>query len=77
MSGEGAIGGGAPGVGVGTAGRPAQGAIDRPLAVPVGVPEPAGVLRGGRIARALPTRDLNYALVITLFALAPYLALHS
>ncbi|MCX4787942.1 MULTISPECIES: hypothetical protein [unclassified Streptomyces] len=77
MSGEGAIGGGAPGAGVGTAGCPARGAIDRPLAAPVGVPEPAGVLLGGKTARALPTRNLKYAQVITLFALAPYLALHS
>jgi hypothetical protein len=62
---------------VGTAGCLAQGAIDWPLAAPVGVPEPAGVLLGWKIARALPTRNLKYTLVITLFALAPYLALHS
>ncbi|MET7323702.1 sulfite exporter TauE/SafE family protein [Streptomyces sp. NPDC005549] len=62
--------------GVGTAGYLAQGAVDWPLAVLVGVPELAGVLLGWRIAHALPTRHLKYALIATLFALAPYLALH-
>ncbi|MFI7392987.1 sulfite exporter TauE/SafE family protein [Streptomyces tendae] len=62
--------------GVGTVGYLAQGAVDWPLAVLVGVPELAGVLLGWRIAHALPTRHLKYALIATLFALAPYLALH-
>ncbi|MEU5738162.1 sulfite exporter TauE/SafE family protein [Streptomyces tendae] len=62
--------------GVGTLGYLAQGAVDWPLAVLVGVPELAGVLLGWRIAHALPTRQLKYALIATLFALAPYLALH-
>ncbi|MGW7571727.1 sulfite exporter TauE/SafE family protein [Streptomyces tendae] len=62
--------------GVGTLGYVAQGAVDWPLAVLVGVPELAGVLLGWRIAHALPSRQLKYALIVTLFALAPYLALH-
>ncbi|WP_031039037.1 sulfite exporter TauE/SafE family protein [Streptomyces sp. NRRL F-5650] len=62
--------------GVGTVGYVAQGAVDWPLAVLVGVPELAGVLLGWRIAHALPSRHLKCALVATLFALAPYLALH-
>ncbi|GHI92799.1 sulfite exporter TauE/SafE family protein [Streptomyces olivaceus] len=62
--------------GVGTLGYVAHGAVDWPLAALVGVPELAGVLLGWRIARALPARHLKYALVTTLFALAPYLALH-
>ncbi|MBZ6288418.1 sulfite exporter TauE/SafE family protein [Streptomyces olivaceus] len=62
--------------GVGTLGYVAQGAVDWPLAALVGVPELAGVLLGWRIARSLPARHLKYALVTTLFALAPYLALH-
>ncbi|MGW4544845.1 sulfite exporter TauE/SafE family protein [Streptomyces violaceorubidus] len=62
--------------GVGTVGYLARGAVDWPLAVLVGVPELAGVLLGWRIAHALPTRRLKYALIATLFALAPYLALH-
>ncbi|MFE0802753.1 TSUP family transporter [Streptomyces sp. NPDC058812] len=62
--------------GVGTLGYVAHGAVDWPPAALVGVPEPAGVLLGRRIAQALPTRHLKYALIGTLFALAPYLALH-
>lgn len=62
--------------GVGTLGYVAHGAVDWPLAALVGVPELAGVLLGWRIARALPARHLKCALVTTLFALAPYLALH-
>ncbi|MFF7556166.1 sulfite exporter TauE/SafE family protein [Streptomyces olivaceus] len=62
--------------GVGTLGYVAHGAVDWPLAALVGVPELAGVLLGWRIARALPARHLRYALVTTLFVLAPYLALH-
>lgn len=61
---------------VGTAGYVAHGSIDWPLAALVGVPELAGVLLGWKIARALPTRSLKNALIITLFALAPYLAWH-
>lgn len=62
--------------GVGTLGYLAHGAVDWPLAALVGVPELAGVLVGWAIARALPTRALKVALVASLFALAPYLALH-
>jgi uncharacterized membrane protein YfcA len=62
--------------GVGTLGYLAGGAIDWPLAALIGVPELAGVLLGWRIAHALPTRRLKYALVTALLALAPYLALH-
>ena len=61
---------------VGTLGYIAHGTIDWPLAALVGIPELAGVLWGWKLAHALPTRSLKYALIITLFALAPYLALH-
>ncbi|MEV4222248.1 sulfite exporter TauE/SafE family protein [Nonomuraea sp. NPDC049725] len=61
---------------VGSAGYLAHDAVDWPLAVLVGVPELAGVLLGWKIARALPARTLKYALLVTLLALAPYLALH-
>jgi uncharacterized membrane protein YfcA len=62
--------------GVGTLGYLAHGTINWPLAALVGIPELAGVLLGWRIAHALPTRSLKLALIITLFSLAPYLALH-
>ncbi|MBW0105058.1 sulfite exporter TauE/SafE family protein [Pseudonocardia sp. KRD291] len=62
--------------GVGTVGYLLAGAVDWPLAVLVGIPELVGVLIGWKIARALPTRSLKYALIITLLALAPYLVLH-
>lgn len=61
--------------GAGTVGYLVHDAINWPLAVLIGVPELAGVLIGWRIARALPTRSLKYALIATLLALAPYLAL--
>ncbi|QWF85086.1 sulfite exporter TauE/SafE family protein [Amycolatopsis sp. CA-230715] len=61
---------------VGTLGYLSTGAIDWPLAALVGIPELAGVLIGWRIARALPTRALKYALITSLLAAAPYLALH-
>lgn len=61
---------------VGTLGYLASDAINWPLAALVGIPELAGVLLGWKIAHSLPTRSLTYALIITLFALAPYLALH-
>lgn len=61
---------------VGSIGYLAAGAINWPLAALVGVPELAGVLLGWLIARKLPTRVLTYALVVSLFALAPYLAFH-
>lgn len=59
---------------VGSAGYLAQGAISWPLAALIGIPELCGVLVGWRIAHALPTRALTFALVIALFAVAPYLA---
>ena len=62
--------------GVGTLGYVVSGAIDWPLAALVGIPELAGVLLGWKIAQALPTHSLKYALIITLLAVAPYLALH-
>jgi uncharacterized membrane protein YfcA len=62
--------------GVGTLGYLAHGTINWPLAALVGIPELAGVLLGWKIAHALPTRSLKLALIITLFVLAPYLALH-
>ncbi|MGZ0152861.1 sulfite exporter TauE/SafE family protein [Kribbella sp. WER1] len=61
---------------VGTIGYLAQGSIDWFLATLIGIPELAGVLIGWRIARSLPTRTLRGAMVVALFALAPYLALH-
>jgi uncharacterized membrane protein YfcA len=61
---------------VGTVGYAAQGAIDWPLAVVVGVPELVGVLIGWRIAHAVPTHRLRLALAAALICLAPYLALH-
>jgi uncharacterized membrane protein YfcA len=61
---------------VGTVGYAAQGAIDWPLAVVVGVPELVGVLIGWRIAHAVPTHRLRLALATVLICLAPYLALH-
>jgi uncharacterized protein len=61
---------------VGTIGYLAQGAIDWPLAALVGVPALVGALVGWVIARALPTRALKYALLASLLAVAPYLALH-
>ena len=62
--------------GVGTVGYMSAGAIDWPLAVLVGVPELIGVLLGWKLARMLPTRVLQRALVVALLVLAPYLALH-
>lgn len=61
---------------VGTLGYLASGAIDWPLAALVGIPQVAGVLLGWKLAHSLPTRNLRYALIVVLFALAPYLALH-
>lgn len=61
----------------GTVAYVANGSIDWGLAALVGIPELAGVLVGWRLAHALPTRSLKIALVITLFALAPYLALRT
>lgn len=60
----------------GTAGYVAAGAVDWPLAALVGVPELAGVLAGWVIARAVPAAALKGALVVSLLALAPYVALH-
>lgn len=60
---------------VGTIGYLARGTISWPLALLVGVPELAGVLVGWRLAHAVPTRGLKFALVAALFALALYLAL--
>jgi uncharacterized protein len=61
--------------GVGSIGYLAAHAVNWPLAILVGVPELAGVLLGWKIAHALPSRLLKNALIVTLFALAPYLAL--
>lgn len=60
---------------VGTIGYLAEGAVNWPLAALIGVPELVGVLLGWKLARRLPTRSLQYALVTSLFALAPYLVL--
>ncbi|MGI5166282.1 sulfite exporter TauE/SafE family protein [Spirillospora sp. CA-253888] len=61
---------------VGAAGYLAHGAVDWRLTLVVGAPELAGVLLGWKIAQRIPTRGLKNALIIVLFALAPYLALH-
>jgi uncharacterized protein len=61
--------------GVGALGYVAVDAVNWPLAALVGFPELAGVLIGWKIAHTLPTRHLKHALIITLLALAPYLAL--
>lgn len=60
--------------GIGTVGYVAEGAIDWPLALLVGVPEVVGVLLGWKIAHAVPTRTLKYTLAAVLICLAPYLA---
>lgn len=60
---------------VGTIGYAAHDTIDWALAAIVGIPELAGVVIGWKIAHALPTRTLKYALIAALLALAPYLAL--
>ncbi|WP_432179439.1 sulfite exporter TauE/SafE family protein [Streptomyces sp. NBC_00063] len=62
---------------IGTVGYVLHGSVDWGLAALVGVPELVGVIVGWRIAHAVPARRLKYALVGTLLALAPYLALHS
>lgn len=62
--------------GVGTIGYLVQGAIDWPLAALVGIPALVGALAGWAIARALPTRALKLALLVSLLAIAPYLAFH-
>jgi len=61
--------------GVGSLGYLAAHAVNWPLAVLVGIPELAGVLLGWKIAHALPSRLLKNTLIVTLLALAPYLAL--
>lgn len=63
--------------GTGTVAYAASDSIDWALAALVGIPELAGVLVGWRLAHALPTRILKVALIVTLFALAPYLALRT
>jgi len=62
---------------IGTLGYALHGSIDWSLVPVIGVPELAGVLLGWKIAQSLPSRTLKGALVATLLALAPYLALHS
>lgn len=62
---------------VGTVAYVVHGDVDWPLAALVGLPELAGVLIGWRVAHRLPARRLKYALVVSLLALAPYLALHT
>ncbi|GAA2793220.1 sulfite exporter TauE/SafE family protein [Saccharopolyspora taberi] len=61
---------------VGTAGYLVRGAVDWRLALLVGVPELCGVVLGWKLARAVPARRLTCALIVSLLALAPYLALH-
>ncbi|MFF1924718.1 sulfite exporter TauE/SafE family protein [Streptomyces sp. NPDC058221] len=62
---------------VGTVAYVIHGDVNWPLAALVGVPELAGVLIGWRIAHRLPARRLKYALVLSLLAMAPYLALRT
>lgn len=59
----------------GTATYLAQEAISWPLAVLTGIPQLVGVWIGWRIAHALPTRPLTYALAISLIALGPVILL--
>lgn len=61
----------------GTVAYVAGGSIDWALAALIGIPELAGVLLGWKLAHTLPTRSLKIALVVTLFALSPYLALRA
>ncbi|UPK73575.1 sulfite exporter TauE/SafE family protein [Nocardioidaceae bacterium SCSIO 66511] len=61
----------------GTVAYATNGSIDWALAALIGIPELAGVLVGWRLARKLPTRTLKIALVATLLALSPYLALRA
>lgn len=61
---------------IGTIGYLSIGAVDWALVAIIGVPEMFGVLLGWRIAHALPTQHLKYAMVAGLLLLAPYLALH-
>ncbi len=60
---------------VGTLGYLTHGAIDWPLAALIGIPELIGVVIGWKVAHALPTHVLKYALMAALIAVAPYLAL--
>ncbi len=60
---------------VGSVSYAAQGAIDWPLALLVGVPVAVGVVIGWKIARTIPTRPLKLLLVVVLFAVAAYLML--
>jgi len=59
---------------IATGGYALGGDVDWALAVLIAVPQTAGVLLGWRIARAAPTRPLQYALVLALIAVAGYLA---
>jgi uncharacterized membrane protein YfcA len=61
--------------GTGTVAYLAQGAISWPLAVLTGVPEMVGVWIGWKVAHAVPTRPLKYALAGALVALGPVLLL--
>lgn len=58
----------------GTVAYVASDSINWALAALIGIPELAGVLLGWKLAHSLPTRSLKVALVVTLIALAPYLA---
>lgn len=59
---------------IATGGYALGGDVDWALAVLIAVPQTVGVLLGWRIARAAPTRPLQYALVLALIAVAGYLA---
>ena len=61
---------------IGTIGYLSIGAVDWGLALVIGIPELVGVFLGWRLAHALPTQHLKYAMVVGLLLLAPYLALH-
>jgi hypothetical protein len=60
---------------VGSVSYLAAGSIDWRLAALVGVPELAGVLVGWRVARAVPERQLQVGLAVTLLVLVPCVVL--
>lgn len=62
--------------GSGTLSYIAQGSISWPLVVITGVPQVIGVWLGWKVAQAVPTRPLKYALAAVLVVLGPILLLN-